>query len=80
MARPKEFEKRTYLGASVSPAMVNYIQSIRHATGIGTAEFLRRLVQAEMTRQQKSMACGAVAVEAKVTGNCNALSQKKEAA
>ena len=52
MARHTEIPSRKYIGASVSPSMVIYIKKLHETTGIGAAEYLRRLIIADMTKNQ----------------------------
>lgn len=52
MTRITQIESRKYIGASVSPCMVAYIKQLHETTGIGAAEYLRRLIRADMSKNQ----------------------------
>ncbi len=60
MARPKQFETRQYVGASVPVEMTLHIESLRRTTGIGTAEYIRRLIVSDMDKQHSSGSMRAV--------------------
>ncbi len=70
MARKKEMASRSYIGTSVSPEMLQYIKGVHIETGIGNAEYLRRLIKAEIARHQGSTGGGAATTVAHFASNC----------